>query len=103
VKDNALKTIRRSGLPRLAVGSWNVKGLTDEKLYSICMIMKQYRIDVVCLQETWAVRAEYYLEGGFHIILSGTEEVGRSWAGVSFLVAPWCRHRIHGFYNILTD
>jgi hypothetical protein len=49
------------------------------------------------LQETWASKAEYFSEDSFYVILSGTEEAGRSYAGVGFVVAPWCRHLVHGF------
>ena len=53
---------------QLVVGTWNVKGLTDIKMCSICMHMRLYRIDVICLQETWVPQAEYYYEGGFKVL-----------------------------------
>ena len=59
--------------------------------------MRKYRIDILCLQETRAPKAEYYTDNGFFIILSGSEEVKRSFAGVGFVVAPWCKHRVCGF------
>ena len=59
--------------------------------------MRTYGIDIICLQETWVSQAEYYFESGFKVILSGTDEKTRNWAGVGFVVAPWCVHLIHGF------
>ena len=82
---------------QLVAGSWNVKGLSEVKLFSICMHMRKYRIDIICLQETWALKAEYYSEDGFRIILSGCGEKTRSWAGVGFIIAPWCKHLVKGF------
>ena len=82
---------------QLAIGTWNVKGLTDIKIFTICMYMRKYGIDIICLQETWVPQAEYYYEGGYKVILSGSDGTHRSWSGVGFVVAPWCTHRIHGF------
>ena len=64
---------------QLVAGTWNVKGLSEVKLFSICMHMRKYRIDIICLQETWALKAEYYSEDGFRIILSGYGERLGAW------------------------
>ena len=82
---------------QLVIGTWNVKGLTDIKIFCITMYMKMYGMDIICLQETWVPQAEYYYEGGYKVILSGSDDTQRSWSGVGFVVAPWCTHRIHGF------
>ena len=71
--------------------------MTDEKVYTICKLMHQHKIDVLCLQETWATKAEYYSHDGFRVILSGAESAGRCWARVGFVVSPWCCHRLRGF------
>lgn len=82
---------------QLIAGSWNTKGSAEKNLVSICNIMKMYRIEIMCLQETWASNVEYYIEEGFQVILPGSEKVGRSWAGLGFVVAPWSKHLAHGF------
>ena len=84
---------------QLVVGTWNVKGLTDEKLFCISTYMRQYRIDILCLQETWALKTEQYCEDGFYVILSGSNESVRSWAGVGFIIAPWSKHLLRGFFQ----
>ena len=70
------------------VATWNVKGLTEEKLFSIYTIMHDLRIGVLCLQDTRALKADYYSENGYRVILSGSEETQRRWAGVGFVIAP---------------
>ena len=83
---------------RLAIGTWNITGLTEEKLHCICEYMNIYGIGILCLLETRAPRADYFDDNGFRIILSGGDAEDESnWAGVGFIVAPWCRHLIHGF------
>ena len=59
--------------------------------------MRRYGIDIICLQETWASQAEYYNNEGYKVILSGSDAIGRSWAGVGFVVSPRYVNRIHGF------
>ena len=44
----------------LSAGTWNVKGLTEEKIYIICAYMYKYGLDFICLQETHAPKADYY-------------------------------------------
>jgi len=61
------------------------------------MYMRMYGIDIICLQETWLPQAEYFYEGGYKFILSGSNDTQRSWTGVGFVVAPWCIHKIYGF------
>ena len=40
--------------------TWNVKGLTDEKIHIICSYMYKYGLDFICLQETHAPKADSY-------------------------------------------
>eukprot|EP00959_Pyramimonas_sp_CCMP1952_P452809 9467203-Pyramimonas_sp.AAC.1 len=65
--------------------SWNVEGVgvdTDStKLEQITGIMKQRRIDVMCLQETHVPGAPYFVQGGCLIILSGGSAGKREYAG----------------------
>ena len=68
-------------------------------MFTVCMYMREYRIDVLCLQETRAAKAEYFVCDGFYVILSGPEDTGKNFAGVGFVVAPWCSRRIHGFFQ----
>ena len=60
--------------------------------------MVLHNISILCLQETRASKADYYYsEKGFRVILSGTEDVQRSWTGVGFILAPAVDHLVEGF------
>ena len=62
------------------------------KLFEIVNVMKRRRIDVLCLQEAHVSQSPYYTTaGGYLVVLSGSPEAGREFAGVGFVVAPW-RH-----------
>jgi exonuclease III len=47
--------------------------------------MVYYRIDIMCLQETRALKAEYYDDEGFRVIMSGSEEGKSGWAGLEWV------------------
>ncbi len=79
------------------MGTWNVKGFSDEKQFCLMQALRRYSIDILCLQETWVPKAEYYYEDGFWIILSSTADSRAKKPGVGFIVAPWALHMIHGF------
>jgi exonuclease III len=79
--------------------TWNVKGLTEEKLVSICNHMRTYDISIICLQETRASKTEYYSEDGFKVILSSSDHSGSRCNGVGFIVAPWCCKYIYSFFQ----
>ena len=87
----------------LSAGTWNVKGITEVKIHSICEYMYKYGLDFVCLQETHAPKADYYSyafgpsKAQFLVILSGADGAEGRRAGVGFIVAPWTAHLIHGF------
>ena len=59
--------------------------------------MQQYGIDILCLKETRASRADYYNDEGFRIILSGVDETGQNWTGVGFIIAPRCTACVESF------
>ena len=80
--------------------TWNIRGLTDLKLFELIMHMKQYDIDILCIQETHRNDTCIYEELGFVIILSGTGEDVRTWSGVGFIVAPWCKHKVKSYKQI---
>ena len=83
--------------PSLVVGSSNITGLTEEKLHCLCIHTIVYGISILCLQETGVPKADYYSENGYRVILSGSEDVQRSWAGVGFIIAPGFAHLVAGF------
>ena len=62
--------------------------------------MKQYEIDVLCLQETWLQESEVYGEQGYLVVLSGSDDTERSWAGVGFILAPHCRSRVKAYRQV---
>ena len=59
--------------------------------------MVQHNISILCLQETWARKAEYFADDVFKVVLSGKDASGRTWSGVGFAVAPWCSRSIARF------
>ena len=67
------------------IGTWNVKGLTDEKLVTIFQHMITYGISILCLQETRAVQAVEYNDSEFCIILFGEKKM-RSGLGSALLL-----------------
>jgi hypothetical protein len=84
----------------LVICTWNVRGLTDLKLYELILHMTTYDIDVLCIQETHISSSAVRYERGYTVILSGSDEDSRSWAGVGIIVAPRCRHRIKSYKQI---
>ena len=61
--------------------------------------MKERSIDVLCMQETRVKHSPYYTVGaGFLVVLSGSAADGREFAGVGFIIAPWVRKSICGFF-----
>ena len=60
--------------------------------------MTRRRISILCIQETRIIQSPYYTtDNGFLVILSGSSEVARDYAGVGFIVAPWAKHSVSGF------
>ena len=72
------------------IATWNVEGLTDEKLLTIQRAMKELDIGIICIQETRKKLSDYFItEDHFLVILSGRADDQREYAGVGFIVAPW--------------
>lgn len=79
------------------VATWNVEGLTEEKIITIQNFMAERRIAVICLQETHKPRSDVFVtEGGFLLILSGSN-AERENAGVGFIIAPEVRRSVVAF------
>ena len=71
------------------VCTWNVEGLTDIKIYEICSYMRAMGIDIMCLQETRHLKSNSYCtDTGYQVLLSGSSDASREWAGVGFIIAP---------------
>ena len=76
----------------LVAVSWNVEGLTLEKLETLQYYMAQAGVDLLCMQETHTCKSDYYIsDQGFLVILSGPPSDTHDSAGVGFLVAPKLR------------
>ena len=84
----------------LKCGTWNIRGLTELKLFELFIHMLKYSIDILCIQETWKKESAAYREDGFVIVLSGSELEERSWAVVGFIIAPWCIRRVKSYRQI---
>jgi hypothetical protein len=69
-------------------------------MIELILHMKRYNIEILCLQETRISDTDVYEEQGFLIILSGTGQERRSWAGVGFIVSPRMMQRIKSYKQI---
>ena len=77
--------------------TWNIEGLTEAKIASLQVVMRNSSIGVMCIQETHKPMSDYYsTDDDFLIILSGSTDVSKEHAGVGFIVAPWMRSAIVG-------
>ena len=76
----------------LKCGTWNIRGLTELKLFELFIHMPKYSVNILCIQETWKKESAAYREDGFMIIFSGSELEERSWAGVGFIIARTMVH-----------
>ena len=81
----------------IAVGTWNVRGMTDLKLHELILHMETYDINILCLQETWCKQADVYTERGYFIRFSGSTGGERCWSGVGFIIAPSFRPRVRSY------
>ena len=82
----------------LNVATWNIEGLTDEKLVELQEYMFREQIDIICLQELHKTTPECCTtDAGYMLIVSASEGEDSSSAGVGFLVAPWIRRSVINF------
>jgi len=82
----------------LVIASWNVEGLSALKLWELTMIMRRRGISILCIQEARISQSPYYLtDNGFLVILSGSSNGGKEFAGVGYIVAPWAISSVVGF------
>ena len=71
------------------LGTWNVEGLTEQKIIELQNIMDDRDLGVLCMQETHRAGADYFTtDEGFLVILSGGPRGTHEYAGVGFLVSP---------------
>ena len=84
----------------LVCATWNVRGLTKLKEVELILHMRRYDIDILCVQETRVATSSEYTVSGFVFILSGSDGEERSWNGVGFIIAPWCRWRLTSYKQI---
>ena len=82
----------------LLVASWNIEGLTNEKLTTLQLYMMRLRIGILSIQETHKNDSQYFeTDGGFLVILSGEDGQQHHSSGVGFIIAPWLRKSVIGF------
>ena len=75
-----------------------MEGFTDIKFFELKQAMCKQRIAILCIQETRIKASPHYVsEDGFTVILSGSTDVEREFAGVGFIVAPWARSSVVSF------
>ncbi len=72
------------------MATWKVEKLTDVKICELQRHMTERNIKVLAMQETKRTGAACERTGeGFLLAVSGGE-TDKEFAGVGFLVAPWC-------------
>ena len=82
---------------QLCVGTWNIEGLTDEKVLLLQLYMEEYGIHLLCLQDVRKPLSDYSItEAGFLFISSGGQN-SPEYAGVGFLVHPKLRKSVQFF------
>ena len=79
-------TVHSSGIN---VATWNVEGITDDKLICLTRSMRFCSIQVLCITETH-IEDSFQLrtDDGYLVFYSGTNIESPSHSGVSFIVAP---------------
>ena len=71
----------------LVICSWNIRGLTDLKLFELVLHMKRYNIDILCIQETHNNAVAAYEEQGAAKVVATTAYAQPAYAAPSY-VAP---------------
>ena len=83
-RDGKLRPCREN----LLVASWNVEGLTHEKLTTLQMYMNDLSIGLLAMQKTHKLGSAYFeTEAGVLVMLSGSLSNDET-AGVGFIIAP---------------
>ena len=86
---------------KLAIGTWNVEGLTDLKIIELERHMNETGISILCLQETHRAKSDNFItDAGFWLILSGRSDDEREFAGVGFLIHPRVKRSIFIFRQV---
>ena len=71
------------------VATWNVEGITDDKLICLIRSMRFYSIQVFCITETHIEHSfQLSTDDGYLVFYSGTNIESPSHSGVGFIVAP---------------
>ena len=75
-------------LGRCSIGTWNVEGLTDRRIFELQIMMEERDIGVLFMQGTYRFGVDYFLRMmGYLVILSGGLNDQREWAGVGFIIS----------------
>ena len=83
------------------IASWNVEGLTEEKLVTLQVMMAELHVDILCLQEVHRTKSDYFItESKYLVIISGSATESKENAGVGFIVAPHIRSAVLGFCQL---
>ena len=69
--------------------SWNIEGLTEEKIETLQVYMMAMNVAIMSIQETHTCKSDYcVMSRGFLVILSGSLGDKHDSAGVGFVAAP---------------
>lgn len=73
----------------LGIATWNVERLSESKIEQLELLMEQYGLSILCIQETHKSGAySYTMETGTLVVLSGGPQAEREYAGLGFMIAP---------------
>ena len=80
----------------LHIGTWNVEGLSDDKILALQEYIAVHGIHIICMQEVRKPLSDHIItDQGFLLICSGGDGSSIEYAGVGFLVHPSIRKSIH--------
>ena len=71
------------------IATWNIEGMSDDKLICLTRIMRQYSIHILCITETH-VEDSFQLrtDDGYFVFSSGSNIESPAFSRAGFIVAP---------------
>ena len=89
----------RPAARELLTASWNIEGLTDEKVVAIQRYMAQSGVGVMCIQETHRLKSDNYVTiDGYLVVLSGSAAGVRERADIT-IITEICRQFLSSVFE----
>ena len=79
-------TVHSSGIN---VATWNVEGISDDKIICLTRTMHQFRIHILCITKTHIEESfQFRTNDGYFVFYSGSNSESPHHSGVGFITAP---------------